>query len=314
MEEERMRDAGWCVDRLEQRIFNLDAEGMLIERLGERELEWVIKAGLRPPRAVRDVLDCVDSWLDEEHTIPTGPCVPPFDPQEAPEGFSFEDLKRYARMTQVLQLFNSFGVGVFVGGVHVLLAEAAQAEGEKCEVSLGSVLELFGTTALGPDDFADSGELSWSCRMEAHIRAVRRRTGLGDALRPIPEGHGFLKRRGTVLSSRRLQGASRSMFLAGLIAAGLELGRLLEGERRQAAPSQQRGKRQRGSMKTGQKAPTELFYMSDQELEGLLHEDSMRADVEEELEFRLRNNRLSRMLASLKRISRGREKERGDGE
>ena len=201
-----MRDAGWCVDRLEQRIFNLDAEGMLIERLGKRELEWAVKAVRRPPRAIRDVLEYVDSWLDEEHTMPTGPCVPPFDPQEAPAGFSFEDLKAYARMTQVLQLFNSFGVGVFVGGVHLLLAEAAQAEGEEREVSLTSVLELFGTTALGPDDFVDSGELSWSRRMEAHIRAVRRRTRLGDALWPIGEGHGFLKRP-AVSSRRRLRAA-----------------------------------------------------------------------------------------------------------
>ena len=61
----------------------------------------------------------------------------------------------------------------------------------------------------------------------------------------------------------------------------------------------------------GQKA---LFHRTDEELEPLLGDDSMRDQVAEELEFRLRNNRLNRMLAHLRRISRGESEGRGDDE
>ena len=59
----------------------------------------------------------------------------------------------------------------------------------------------------------------------------------------------------------------------------------------------------------GQKA---LFHRTDEELEPLLGDDSMRDQVAEELEFRLRNNRLNRMLAHLRRISRGEGEVSGD--
>ncbi len=134
------------------------------------------------------------------------------------------------------------------------------------------------------------------------------------ALRPIVQRHGFLRTPDLVLSGFRLRCAKRSMFLAGLMAAGLEPGSLLR-EQSEASPAQEGlsdpMERRPRSHSEGQK---DLFHRTDEELEPLLREESMRDEVTEELEFRLRNNRLSRMLAHLRRISRGEGERSGDDE
>ena len=333
MEEERRVDAGWYMDRLEQRLFNRDAEGMLAERLGEEEVYWAADASLCPSAPVRAAFPAMDCWLGNENTLPSGPCMPSFPPHEAPADFGISDLKEFMRKTQVLELFNSFGVGVFVAGLHTAIAEVACEGAEEPQLNLQSFLELLSTSptfrlsnrstreealraraSLDPEDLEDNRGNPWARRMERNIRQVRKRTGLNDALRPLHELYCFGWRRGPLLPSRQFRAGKRGMFLAGMMAAGLEPQGLLQAET--ASPACPEGHRRTSGEAEGQpqEGPQGIFFLSDNELERCLPEASIRADVEEELEFRLRNNRLSRMLAHLKRISRGQQEERDDDE
>jgi hypothetical protein len=314
MEEERMRDAGWLVDKLEQRLFNRDAEGMLLERLGKEEVRWAAKSALRPPEMVKAALETMDCWLDDDLVLPTGPCIPPFSPDEAPEGFGLGDFRRFARKTQALQLFNSFGVGVFVGVLYTVIGEAGCEEGVNAEISLAPVLGLLGTSLFGPEDLEDSGDSPWATRLERHVSQLKRRLPLNHVLRPIADRHGFLRGRSALLPSRRLRYAQRSMFLAGLVAAGLEPKELLKARGPRPGSFGKRHELQKETGEGASKGPSDLFFLTDEELERTLREGPIRRDLREELEFRLRNNRLSRMLAHLRRISRGKGEVSGDDE
>jgi len=314
MEEERKCDAAWYVERLEVRLFNRDAEGMLVERLGDEEVRWAANAVLRPFALVKDALEGVDCWLDEELVLPTGPCIPPFSPDDVPDNIEVEDLRKFARQTQSIQLRNSFGVGVFAGVIYAEFGAAAEREGVQFEMGLKPALGLIASSLLSPEDLNDCGDPPWAVRLERQLSQLRCRVPLMGALRPIVQRHGFLKHPTALLPSRRLRYAQRSMFLAGLIASGLEAGALLH----ERAPGPLRRKRLDERLKKdtqeGSERLLDLFHKTDEELEPLLGEASLRDQVAEELEFRLRNNRLSRMLAHLRRISRGERRRRGDDE
>ncbi len=313
----RMCDANWYLKHLEVRLFNRDAEGMLVERLGADEVRWAVESVINPSSIVSAAFDSIDRWTEKDLVLPTGPDLSDVPPEGSSEEFSVEDLKRCARLSQAIMLRNSFGLGLFKGMFYAVTCEVGSGGYRfDFEISLSFVLELLSSSTLSPDHLTISGTKPWTVCMERHISQLVRsgRVPIMDALRPIVQRHGFLRSPNAVLSKRRLRNAKRSMFLAGLMAAGVKPGSLLQ-ENSEAPPAQEgpsapseRGPR--GHME-GQKA---LFHRTDEELEPLLGDDSMRDQVAEELEFRLRNNRLSRMLAHLKRISRGEGEGGGDDE
>jgi hypothetical protein len=104
------------------------------------------------------------------------------------------------------------------------------------------------------------------------------------------------------------------MFLAGLMAAGLKPGVLLQAGPESSTGQESSPPRTERCPRSHPERPLDLFHRTDEELEPLLREESMREEVTEELEFRLRNNRLSRMLAHLRRISSGEGERSGDDE
>ena len=314
MEEERMRDAAWYLEHLERRLLNRDAEEMLVDRLGVDEICWAVEAVRRKPPIVKAALDAVDHWTDQELVLPTGPYLPSLPPEDSSEGFSVEDLKRCARQTQAIQLRNSFGMGVFVGVLYAVIGESSNEESPEFEVSLTHVLELFASSPLTPEDLEDSGARPWAVCLERHISQLRGRVPIMQALRPIVQRHGFLRTPDLVLSGFRLRCAKRSMFLAGLMAAGIKPGELLQARPQTPTDQESITLRAERRPRSHSEGPLDLFHRTDEELEPLLREASMRDEVTEELEFRLRNNRLSRMLAHLKRISRGEGERRGDDE
>lgn len=296
-----MRDAAWYLWHLERRLFNPDAEGMLVDRLGADEVRWAVETVRRKTPIVGAAFESVDRWTDQELVLPTGPCLPSLPPEDSSEELSAEDLKRCVRMTQVVQLRNSFGIGVFVGVIYAVITESGSDDPLDSEISLQRVLELFASSPLTPDDLEDSGERPWTVCLQRHIRQLRGRIPIMRTLRPIVERHGFMQTPEVVFSGWRLRYAKRSMFLAGLMASGLEPGSLLKAG--SEAPAAREGRVHRPQR--GPDAALDLFHRTDEELEPLLGDESMRDQVAEELEFRLRNNRLSRMLAHLRRISRG---------
>lgn len=314
MEEERMRDAAWYLEHLERRLLNRDAEEMLVDRLGVDELRWAVDAVRRKPPIVKEAIETVDHWTDQELVLPTGPFLPSLPPEDSSEGFSVEDLKRCARQTQAIQLRNSFGMGVFVGVLYAVIGESGSKESAEFEVSLSHVLELFASSPLSPEDLEDSGSRPWAVCLERHIAQLRGRIPIMQALRPIVKRHGFLRTPDLVLSGFRLRCAKRSMFLAGLIAAGLRPGVLLQAEPETSTDQESSPPRAEMCPKSHSETSMDLFHRTDEELEPLLREETMRDEVTEELEFRLRNNRLSRMLAHLRRISRGEGERSGDDE
>ena len=78
-----MRDAAWYLEHLERRLFNRDAEEMLVDRLGADEIRWAVESVRRKPPLVRAAFDSVDCWTDQELVLPTGPCLPSLAPEDS---------------------------------------------------------------------------------------------------------------------------------------------------------------------------------------------------------------------------------------
>jgi len=317
-----MRDAAWYMERLEQRLFNRDSEGMLVERLSKAHVRLAVWAVMNPPECLVEVTDVMDAWLDDEFVLPTGHFCRPLSLDEFSPELRANAQRAGERRTQAIQLRNSYGMGVFVGGLLAVLAETSAEVGVEIEVSLKPALAVLGSSSLLPDDLEDSGERPWAERMQWHLSDLARRVPLMGALKPIVRRHGFMDSRHTLLTSRRMMYAQRSMFLAGLMSAGLDPKTLFLEVVSSPGPRKRRDEQASRESRVDLMSSLDLFRRTDEELESLVCEELeslMGAEarmicwkeVVEELEFRLRNNRLSRMLAHLKRISRD-ERERED--
>jgi hypothetical protein len=302
------------MDRLEVRLFNRDAEGMLIERLSESGVVWAAEVVLNIPEYLTGALGAMDAWLGADQILPTGGMLPPCSLDELAE-LGNDARRMLKRHTQALQMRNSFGVGVFVGNFLMVLAEDDAEEAFGVQMSLRDALTTLGGVTLGPLDLKDTGDLPWAERMEGQLLDLRQRTELSRALIPIVRRHGFLVRRMALLTRRQMMNAQRSMFLAGLLAVGIELGDVVEEQkamrkRRWREKGASNAKREAGVPEPSREArieaagPVGLFHRTDEELAQFLDEESIWEAVHEELEFRLRNNSLRRMLAHLERTKR----------
>jgi len=295
----------------------------LIERLSERGVVWAAEVVLNIPEYLTGALGVMDTWLGADQILPTGGMLPPCSLDELAE-LGKDARRMLKRHTQALQMRNSFGVGVFVGNFLMVLAEDDADEEFGVQMSLRDALTTLGGVTLGPLDLMDTGDLPWAERMEGQLLDLRQRTELGRALIPIVRRHGFLVRRMALLTRRQMTNAQRSMFLAGLMAVGLELRDLVEewkgisggqpcaredpegelGAPLVSGPADEARMEVAGQM--------DLFFRTDEELARLMCDEALREPVREELEFRLRTNRLNRMLAHLKRTTRG-EAAKGEG-
>ena len=308
------RNEDWYMDRLERRLFNRDAAGMLIERLSDEGVRWASGVTKNMPEYLEEAFGGLDDWLEDDCVLPTGGMLPPCGLDElaqAPE----EAMRILERHTQALALRNSFGVGIFVGNILMVLAEGGSDDGFGVRICLRDALKLLANSKLGPGDLESSDGMPWAERMEGHLMDSPERGRLGRALVPIVRGHGFLKGRSVVLGRRAMLNAQRSMFLAGLLAVGIELGDVVEEQkamrkRRRREKGASNAKREAGVPEPSREArieaagPVGLFHRTDEELAQFLDEESLWEAVHEELEFRLRNNSLRRMLAHLERTKR----------
>ncbi|MDE0892457.1 MAG: hypothetical protein OSB14_09765 [Planctomycetota bacterium] len=306
MDPSEMRDASYHLKQLERRLFNLDSEGLLFERLDERGIEWAMKTGgggwamktgETQPDGLKPLRNDLDRWLTRDFVLPDGSFAPKFRRGRYREGEN-EAWRYWRRWDQICQMRNSFGMGVFVGAGLFSLVEHAheQEHGQQAyalEVSVESALELLPGSSFSPDLIESSSEL-WPKRMQDLLSDVWTRTSIGLVLSPIPRMHGFFGAESASLTPPRLNSAKRCLMLAGLISSGLEL-----------PPEQEE------DVQLERSGDVNLINLSDEALENLLGQAHLRESIQEELRYRLRNNRLGRMLAHLERTSKDEHEDNG---
>ena len=286
----KMRDAAYHLEQLERRLFNRDSEELLLERLGEREMEWVMKTGATQPDWLNPFRDELDQWLTQDLVLPSGPFAN--KPQIAPYSEDEDENRRHwRRCDQSYHMRNSFGMGVFVGaGIFSLLELAYEQEhGQQAyvlEINVKSALELLKESPFSPR-VIDGPSRPWPKRMQELLGDVWTRTPLNVVLAPIPRGYGFFRSNSPPLTPQKLDSAKRCMMLAGLISSGLEL-----------PPEEER------DVQPERSGDVDLFNLSDEALEDLLGQAHLRESIQEELRYRLRTSRLGRMLAHLERTSK----------
>lgn len=292
-----MRDAAYHLKHLERRLFNRDSEELLLERLGEREIEWVMKIGATQPDWLKPLRDDLDQWLTRDLVLPNGsfvnkPRIAPYSEDED------EDRRHWRRWDQSCHMRNSFGMGVFVGAGLFNLVELAyeQEHGQQAyahEVSVEFALELLKGSLFSPR-LIDRSSKPWPEIMQELLNDVWMRTPISAVLAPIPGRHGFFRPGSPPLTPDKLDSAKHCLMLAGLISSGLEL-----------PPEKERG------VQLERSGDVDLFNLSDEALENLLGQVHLRESIQEELRYRLRSNRLGRMLAHLERTSKDEHEDNG---
>ena len=303
----KMRNAAYHLEQLERRLFNRDSEELLLERLGEREMEWVMKTGMTQPDWLRPLRDDLDQWLTLDLVLPSGSFAnkPQIAPYSEDEG---ENRRHWRRCDQSYHMRNSFGMGVFVGAGLFNLLELAyeQEHGQQAyalEISVKSALELLKESPFSPrllkgslcsSRFMDGPSRPWPKRVQELLSDVWMRTPLSVVLAPIPKRYGFFRSESPPLTPQKLDSAKHCMMLAGLISSGLEL-----------PPEEER------DVQPERSGDVDLFNLSDEALEDLLGQAHLRESIQEELRFRLRSSRLSRMLAHLERTSKDEHDDNG---
>ena len=305
MSKREVWDAAATMRDLECRLFNRDSEGLLADRLGEREKAWVHESATQPPAWLMQVTGVLNDWIIPELISPEGPC-------EDSEGFrghhwTEEEKMRMRRIDEEFQIRNSFGVGLFVGAIlQRMLIQAGEATDESKvfgpNFSLLDAAFALQTSSLSPSDLTDAGAKSWVETLHAWLFLARNRLSFNEVFSPIIRRGERSERGHKRLSYRHLRRARRSMLLAGLISSGFSLpdeGSVTKDAELHEEPV----------ARLDEDGAMELYHRSDEELEALLGEMHLRESIQEELRFRLRSSRLSRMLAHLERSSQGEDKD-----
>jgi hypothetical protein len=307
MRQEDLRDAAATMQELEIRLFNRDSESLMIERLGSLERRWAHAGATRPCDYIAAVAGVLDSWLIPDLVLPDGP----LEKHESVRVHEWteEERQRMRLMDDKKQLLNSFGLGVFLGAsLHRALVFFGEAGKDSqifgCDFSLLDAVYALEKAPLTPADLTCDDIDPWFRKLQRWMILARPRLGLDDVFASIvsPAGaaEGGLKR----LSYRELRRARRSMLLAGLISSGFSL------------PNQELCDSSSELLDEVEPDDVEecvidLFNLSDQELEAMLGEMHLRESIKEELRFRLRSSRLSRMLAHLERASKDEHEDNG---
>lgn len=293
-----MGDAAYHLKQLERRLFNRDSEELLLERLGEREMEWVMKTGVTQPDWLKPFRSILDQWLTRDLVLPSGSFVTNKARRVSLSKDLDENLRLLRRWDQSFHMRNSFGMGVFVGAGLFNLVELGHEQeyaqqGYAPELSVESALELLEESLFSPN-LIDSSSMPWPERMQKLLTDVWTRTPLSVVLAPIPKRHGFFKSESPPMTPEKLDSAKRCLMLAGLISSGLEL-----------PPEREEG------VQLERSGDVDLINLSDDELEALLGQVHLRESIQEELRYRLRSNRLGRMLAHLERTSKDEHEDNG---
>ncbi len=309
MKREEVRDAAATMKELGVRLFNQDSEGLLIERLGPPERAWAHEAASKPCEWIRGVTGVLNSWIIPELVFPGGP----LEENESLRGheWSEEERQQMRLIDDKTQLLNSYGVGVFIGAtLRRMLIINGEAVREVAifgpDFSLLDAVFALDKSALSPSDLTYDSGSPWFRNLQRWMILARPRLGLEEVFRSIvnPEERegGVLKR----LTYRQLRRARRSMLLAGLISSGFSLPN-------EDFMSVSVEAHDDVEDKLAEDGAIELYNLSDEELEALLGEMHLRESIQEELRFRLRSSRLSRMLAHLERTSQGEDEDEDNG-
>jgi hypothetical protein len=291
---------------LKRRFFNADAEALLLERLGKKELEWVMGTTKAEPDYLSAVGEKLDQWLVDELVQPCGSCESRRRPNES--GFDDETRRQRMRYDQFTQMRNSFGMGLVLGAGLYREAEAAN-ERESADgpyfihIPIESALGLLKEERVGNYLLGMSRVKGFAGLVEGLIWEYWRSNPLGFHLAPIAHGHGFFGYGLPPISEERLVSAKRCMMLAGMISSGLPIP---EEEDEATSADEPEGllSVEEEGLSAEDVPGVDLYKLSDEALEPLIDQVHLRESIQEELRYRLRSNRLGRMLAHLKRTSK----------
>ena len=298
---------------LKRRFFNKDAEGLLLERLGEREVEWVMGTTKAEPDYLSAVGDKLDQWLVDELVQPCGSCD--FRRRTNESGSDDETRRQCMRFDQFTQMRNSFGMGLVLGaGLYREVEGANERESGDgpyfIHTPIESALGLLKEERVGNYLLEMSLVKGFARLVEDLIWEYWRSNPLGFHLAPIAHGHGFFRYGLPPISEENLVSAKRCMMLAGLISSGLQIP---EGgdESDSAEMSEEALTVDELCEPVSGIADVDLYSLSDEALEPLLDKVHLREPIQEELRYRLRSNRLGRMLAHLERTSKDEHEDNG---
>ena len=297
---------------LKRRFFNKDAESLLLERLGDRGVEWAMSVNEARPGWLENVSGALDQWLVDDLVLPGGKRSYSSLEEASNSG---GELERHMRRThQFTGMKNSFGMGLVLGaGLYremEAIREPTMMEPFFLQVQIEEAVGL-----LEREDFSESlmrmSLVSGFAKLvEELITNYWRSNPLSYHLAPIARSHGFFKYGYPPMSEERLISAKRCMLLAGLIASGLQITELEEEEgsrEEEQGPLCEEGQ----SSAAGGSVGVDLHKLSDEALESLMDQVHLRESIHEELMYRLRSNRLGRMLTYLERASKDEHEDNG---
>jgi len=292
---------------LKTRFFNKDSESLLLERLGDHGVEWVMNVNEARPAWLERATGVLDQWLETDLVLPGGGVF-------LASEYTSERKRRVARTYQFARMRNSFGMGLALGaGIYrELMArrEPTLMEAFFVDVGLKDALELLEQVSVRDSLLSASSNYNFALRAEELVSSFWRSSPLSYYLAPIAKDHGFFNYGYPVMSRDMLFSAQRCMLLAGLIASGLQVPDRREWEASAGGLQETAdvGVRESSSELC---LEIDLHKLSDEELESLMDQVHLRESIREELTYRLRTDRLSRMLAHLERASKDEHEDTG---
>jgi hypothetical protein len=297
---------------LKRRFFNKDAESLLLERLGVRGVEWAMSVNEARPGWLGNASEALDQWLVDDLVLPGRKCSYPSLEEESD---SDDELKRQLlRTQQFTRMKNSFGMGLVLGaGLYremEAIREPTMMEPFFLEVQLEDAVGLLEREDVSEPLMRMSLVNGFAKLIEELITDYWRCNPLSYHLAPIARGHGFFKYGYPPMSEERMLSAKRCMLLAGLIASGL---RVPEPQDEEALAEEDQERTCEEAQCSASDAPValELHKLSDEALESLMDQVHLREFIHQELRYRLRSDRLGRMLAYLERASKDEHEDNG---